>query len=189
MLDHQFHQDVIAVGPLIPPRATREGHDLCAGGVVAVRAAIDMEAATIERHKLRGKAQTLGRRGRTQTLECGDTIHIERISRPAERIIMERWSVDQHGSQKSRGRFVLEKPRHQRELLVHKAEAVENHGFNSIARGHDGRFWMVSGGTVNDLTKAKFIAHPCDQAPMVEDLTPLGVWHGSLLSRGASIDP
>ena len=64
---------------MIPTIATRDVHDLFVGGVVAVIAALDMEAGTIEMHKLRGKAQTLGCRGRDQTVEFGDAIRLERI--------------------------------------------------------------------------------------------------------------
>jgi hypothetical protein len=74
---------------------------------------------------------------------------------------------DQQGSQESRERFVLEKPRPQLELLVHKAEAVEDHRFHGSTRRHNPRFWLVSGGTVNDLTNAKFIQHTRDKAQMV----------------------
>ena len=79
MLDHQGQHDLIEVGPMIPNIAAREVHDLFVGGVVAVIAAIDMEAGAIEMHKARGKAQPLGSRGRNETLECGDAIRIERI--------------------------------------------------------------------------------------------------------------
>jgi hypothetical protein len=42
-------------------------------------AAIDMEAGAIEMRKARGKAQTLGSRGRNETIEGGDAVIIERI--------------------------------------------------------------------------------------------------------------
>jgi hypothetical protein len=74
---------------------------------------------------------------------------------------------DQPGCQESRYRFILEKPWDQIELLVHKAEAVEDHRFHSIARGHDPRFWLVSGGSVNDLANAEFIKHRRNKAQMV----------------------
>ena len=72
---------------------------------------------------------------------------------------MEMLGFDQQGRQESRERFILEKPRHEIELLVHKAEAVEHHSCDGVARGHNPRFWLVSSGTVNDLTNAEFIEH------------------------------
>ena len=75
------------------------------------------------------------------------------------------------------------------EWLVHKAEAVEDHRFHSIARGHDPRVWLVSGGSVNDLANAEFIENRRNKAPMVEDLTPIGRWHGVLSREEHSADP
>jgi hypothetical protein len=77
--DHQGHHDVMAVGPMIPPLAAREVPDRFVGGVVAVIAAIHMEAGAIERHNVRGKASTRGRRGRHETIACGDARRIERL--------------------------------------------------------------------------------------------------------------
>ena len=77
--DNPFQHDLMEVRPIIPTIATRDVHDLCVGDVVAVLAAIDMEAGTIELHKLRGKAQTLGCCGRNEPVAFGDTIRIERI--------------------------------------------------------------------------------------------------------------
>jgi len=189
LLDHQGPQDVLEVGPMIPTIATRAVHDLCVGGVVAGLAAIDREAGTIERHTLRGQAQTLGGRGRQPTVEGGDAISLERIERPAARIIIARLGCDQPGSQEARGRFVLEQPRHQITWWGHHAEAVADHRVNGLARGHDPRVWRASGGTVNDLTHAECIEHTRDQAHMVADWTPIGLWPGLPLSRGEAIDP
>jgi hypothetical protein len=166
MLDQQGQQALLAIGALIPPIAAREVHDPFVGGMVAVIAAIAMEAGTIARRQARGKAPTLGSRGRHQTVACGDAIIIERIQSPPERLIMERLGVDQQGCQESRWRLVLEKPRPEREWLVHTAKAVEDHRLHGIARGHEPRCWRVPGGTVNDLTNAEGIAHTRDQAQM-----------------------
>jgi hypothetical protein len=68
MLDNQSQHDLIEVGPMIPTIAARDVHDLLVGGIVAVIAAIDMEAGAIEMHNARGKAQTLGSRGRNETM-------------------------------------------------------------------------------------------------------------------------
>jgi hypothetical protein len=74
-------------------------------------------------------------------------------------------------------------------LLVPNAEAVEAQCFHSIARGHDPRFWLVSGGSVHDLANAECIAPRRNTAQMVSDLTPVGMWHGVLRSRGAFYRP
>ena len=96
---------------------------------------------------------------------------------------------DQPGCQESRGRCVRETPRDQRAWLVHTAEAVEHHRLHGIARGHDPRVWLVSGGPIHDLTHAECIEPTRDQAYMVEELTPIGGWHGLLLSRGDAPNP
>ena len=88
--DHQFQYDVMEVGPMIPTIAARAVHDLSAGGMVAVRAAMDRCAGSIDRHQARGKAQTLGSRGHHETIEFGDAIIIERLESQAERISMKR---------------------------------------------------------------------------------------------------
>jgi hypothetical protein len=76
------------VGPVIPTIAARAVHDVFVGGVVAVLAAIDMEARAIERRQARRTAQPLGRRGRHAPLEGRNVIRIERISRPTKGIII-----------------------------------------------------------------------------------------------------
>jgi hypothetical protein len=52
-------------------------------------------------------------------------------------------------------------------VLVHKAEAIEHHGVDGLARGHNPRFWILLGGSVNDLTDAEFIEHVRDKAKMI----------------------
>ena len=106
-------------------------------------------------------------RGRHEAREGGDVIGIERIQGTAQRLIIEMVGCDQHGCSESRYRCIREQPRDQRKLLVHQAEAVEDHRFDGIARGHDPRLWMVSGRAVNDLTYAEFIEHTRDKAQMV----------------------
>jgi hypothetical protein len=79
MRDNHFPHDLMEVWPMIPTLAARAVHDGFVGGMVAVIAAIDMEAGAIEMRKARGQAQTLGSRGRNETIEFGDAIRIERI--------------------------------------------------------------------------------------------------------------
>jgi hypothetical protein len=78
---------------------------------------------------------------------------------------------------------MLEKLGHQLELLVHTAEAVEDHRFDGMARGHNAELRVWLGGVVNDLPNAEFFKHTCDEAPMVQDVATvdgLSV-HGDLL--------
>jgi hypothetical protein len=74
------------------------------------------------------------------------------------------------GRQESSGRLILEKPRHQVELLVHKAEAVEDHRFDGMAGGDDAHLGVLLGRLVNDLSDAKFVKHARDEAQMIQDL-------------------
>jgi hypothetical protein len=67
------------VGPMSPTIAARDVHDLFVGDVVAGLAAIAMDAGAIEMHQAWGKAQTLGSRGRHETIEVGDARRLERI--------------------------------------------------------------------------------------------------------------
>jgi len=174
---------------MLPTSAARDGHALCVGGVVAVITALAREAGPLEMPHLPGTAHTLGGRGRHQTVECGNAIRLERLQSPAERVIMAMRGVDHHGRQRARGRFGLETPRHQLEVLVHPAEAGEAPRVHGIARGDEPPFWRVSGGTVHDLTKAEGLAPTRDKAQMVKDVTPIRGWHGILLSRGDLIGP
>jgi hypothetical protein len=102
---------------------------------------------------------------------------------------MEMVGFDQHGCSESRYRLIREQPRDQRKLLVHQAEAVEDHRFHRIARGHDPRVWLVSGGSVNDPAHAECIEHRRNKAQMVYELPPGGMGHGVLLARGAFYGP
>jgi hypothetical protein len=87
--DHPFQPDVIEVRPMSPTLAARDVHDVCVGGGVAVIAAIARATGALERRNARGKAQTLGSRGRHAAIESGDAIIIERLESPTERIIMQ----------------------------------------------------------------------------------------------------
>jgi len=183
MLDPQGPPDVRAGGPLIPPLAARAVHDLCVGGVVAVRAAIARAAGAIERHQVRGQAYTRGRGGRHATVEVGDAIRIERIERPAERSIMELLGVKQPRRQASRERLILAKPRHQGAWLGHNAAAVEDHRVDGMARGDDPHLRVVLGRLVHDVAKAECVQHAGDAAQMSQDLAAVAVLsvHGALL--------
>jgi hypothetical protein len=188
-LDAQLEPHVVEVGPMISAIPPRDGHDLLCRRLAAVIGAIAMEAGALRMRHAWGQPSPRSGRGGHETLEGCDVIGIARSQGPAQRIIIAMAGVDQHRCQASRYRLILENPRDHLEWLGHKAEAVQDHGVDGLARGHDPRVWLVSGGSGKDLTNAKCIEHTRDQAQMVEDLTPIGVWHGLLLSRGDSTDP
>ena len=70
---------MIEGGPMIPTIAARPGHDLFVGGMVAVVAALNRETGALARRDARDKPQTLGGRGRNETVEFGDAIIRERL--------------------------------------------------------------------------------------------------------------
>jgi hypothetical protein len=174
-LDHQGPQDLSEVGPMLPTIAARDVHDLCVGGVVAVIAAIDMEAGASERHNARGKAPPLGSRGRHATREFGDARRIERLESPAERLLIERLGFKQTRRQESRDRFILEKPRPQLAWLGHTAEAVEDPRFDGMAGGDDAHLRVVLGRLVNDCAHAEFFTQACDEAQMIQNVAAVDV--------------
>jgi hypothetical protein len=166
-LDQQGSHHVMEVGPRIPTLAARAGHDRCVGGMLAVVAALAMQTGAIERRNARGKAPPLGRRGRHAPVACGAALRLARLSSPAEGLIIAMLGFDPPGCQESRSRLVLEQPGPQLAWLVHNAEAVEDHRCDGIARGHEARVWMVSGGAVHDLTHAECSEPTRDKAHMV----------------------
>ena len=60
MLHDQLQHDLVQVGAMIPTITVGDVHDLFGGGLLAVIAAIDMEAGGIEMGEGRCKAQALG---------------------------------------------------------------------------------------------------------------------------------
>src|SRR5262245_26597915 len=89
---------------------------------------------------------------------------------------------------------------HKVELLVNKAEAVEHHGFDRMAGGHNPHFRVLLRGSIDDFSDAEFFKHPCDQPQVISDLG--AVWlrrwrdgravrgsHSLLLGRGIVAAP
>ncbi len=74
---------------MIPTRAWRAMHNLFVRGLLALIAAVDMEAGAIEMREGRCKARALGSRGGNEAVECRHPIGVERIEGTPERIIVE----------------------------------------------------------------------------------------------------
>jgi hypothetical protein len=51
--------------------------------------------------------------------------------------------------------------------LVDKAEAVEHHGFDGMAGGHNPHFRVLLGGSINDFSDAKFFKHSRNQTQVI----------------------
>jgi hypothetical protein len=52
-------------------------------------------------------------------------------------------------------------------LLIEKAQAVQDHGFDRMASGHNPHFRVLLGGSINDFRDAEFFKHPCDQHQVI----------------------
>src|SRR2546427_3920009 len=70
----------------------------------------------------------------------------------------------------ARERRIVEKRRDERALLMEKAEAVEHHGLDRMAGGHNphGRVWL--GGAIHACRDAEFCKHACDQPQVISAL-------------------
>ena len=68
---------------------------------------------------------------------------------------------------KTRERLILEKMWDEVELLVEKAQAVEHHGLDRMAGGHNPHFRVLLGGFINDLGDAEFFKHARDKAKVI----------------------
>jgi hypothetical protein len=170
LLDHPCPHHVLEVRPMLPTLAAHEVHDLCIGGMVTVRAALDREAGALERRNVRGQAQTRGSRGRPATIEGGDAIIIERLYRPPERLSMQRLGCKHAGRQESSARCILEQSRSQVEVLVHTAEAVEDQRFDRMASGDEAHRRGVRGRVGHDFSAATCVNQAGDEAQMLQVL-------------------
>jgi hypothetical protein len=63
--------------------------------------------------------------------------------------------------------FMLKKMWHQGELLVDKAQAIEDHGFDSMASGHNPHFRVLLRRLINNLSDAKFFKHARNKAKVI----------------------
>jgi len=53
------------------------------------------------------------------------------------------------------------------ELLVEKTQAVEHHGFDRMAGGHNPHSRVLLGGSINDFRDAEFFKHARDQTQVI----------------------
>jgi hypothetical protein len=89
--------------------------------------------------------------------------------------------------------------RHKVELLVDEAQAVEDHGFDGMACGHQTHFRVLLGGFINDFGDTEFFKHARNKAKVISDLRAVRLRlrrdvrtvrlsHSLLLCRGDCID-
>jgi hypothetical protein len=91
--------------------------------------------------------------------------------------------------QASRRRLSLATPRHQGELLVHNAAAMEHQRVDGVAGRHEPPCRIVLGNLRHDFSEATFVTHARDKTTVIQDVTAGGVGHEVLLSRGDSLAP
>jgi hypothetical protein len=94
---------------------------------------------------------------------------------------MERLGVDSRSDEALCG-FVLKKHGQEVELLVHKAEPIEDHRLDRIAYGDNKRFWRVLYCPVKDIANTQFVKLPGHEPEMVQDPTRVGTVHRCLLA-------
>ncbi len=112
------------------------------------------------------QAQTLGRRGGNEAVECGHPSFIQCIQGTPERVIVEMAGLNAWGNE-ARDRLILEKMGDEIELLIDKAEAVEHHGFDRMAGGHNPHFRVLLRRLINNLRDTEFFKHPRDQTQVI----------------------
>ncbi len=125
-----------------------------------------METRPIEMGKRWDQAQPLGRRGGNEAVEGGHPRFIQGIEGTSERVIVEMAGLNARGNE-ARDRLMLEKMGDEIELLMEKAEAVEHHGFDRMAGGHNPHFRVLLRRLIKNLRDTEFFKHPCDQAQVI----------------------
>ena len=166
MLHDQLQHHLVQVGAMIPTIAVGDVHDLFVRGLSAVIAAIDMETRRIEMGERGRQPQTRGRRGGNEAVEFRHPRLVQRIEGAPEGVIIEMAGLNAWGNE-ARERLILEKMGHKVELLVEKAQAVEHHGFDCMASGHNPHFRVLLRRLINDLRDAEFFKHPRDQTQVI----------------------
>src|SRR5712692_3081533 len=91
---------------------------------------------------------------------------VQCIQGTPERVIVEMAGLNAWGNE-ARDRLILEKMGDEIELLIDKAEAVELHGFDRMAGGHNPHFRVLLRRLINNLRYAKLLKQPCDQSQVI----------------------
>src|SRR5438477_10116359 len=144
---------------MIPTIALGDVHDLFVRRLSAVITAIDMKTRRIEMAERRRQSQTRGRCGGNEAVEFRHPKVVEGIEGAPEGVIIEMAGLNAWGNE-ARDRLILEKMGDEIELLLDKAEAVEHHGFDRMAGGHNPHFRVLLRRLINNLCDAEFFKHP-----------------------------
>jgi hypothetical protein len=166
VLHHQLQHHLVEVRAMIPTIAVGDVHDLFVRRLCAVIAAIDMKTRRIEMAERARQPQPRSRRGGNEAVEGRHPKVVEGIEGAPEGIIIEMARLNAW-SNEARDGLILEKMGDEVELLVDKAEAVEHHGFDCMAGGHNPHFRVLLGGSIDDFRDAKFLKHPRDQTQVI----------------------
>jgi hypothetical protein len=172
-LDEQLRHALSARGPRIPAVAPRDVPALRLRFLLTVRAPIDMQARTVEMGNAGRKAQTLSDGRRSQTGECRHPVVIEGIQGTPEGVIME-WCRGNAGRNASIRRRSVEESGNQSARVIDTPQAIEPHGFDRLTSGEVPHCRMLLGRLLEDVANAECIAHPSDEAEVVQDLVT--VW-------------
>ncbi len=151
---------------MIPPITLGDVYDLFVRGLIAVRAAIDMDTRIIEMGEGGGKAQARGGRGRHEAVEFRHPRVVERIQGMPEGVIIEMAGLHAGGNE-ARDRLILEKMGDEGALVIEKTQTVEHHGLDRMACGHHPHCRVLLGGFVHDLGDAEFFKHARDKAKVI----------------------
>ena len=157
---------LVEVRAMIPTLAVGDVHALFVRSLIAVIPAIDMETRRIEMAARGPQPQTRGRRGGTEAVECRHAKVVEGIEGTPEGVSIAMAGLNAGGNE-ARERRMLEKMRNKGELLVDKAQPVEDHGFAGMAGGHHPHFRVLLRRLSNNLRDAEFFKHPRDQAQVI----------------------
>src|SRR5262245_22390746 len=141
-------------------------NDLIFRGLGTIVAAIPMEARCVEMSKSCGQGQALGGLGRNETGEGGDAIAVEGLQGAPEHVIIEMGSANARANEPLWG-FVMKKARDQVELLIHKAQPIEDHRFDGLAEGDGALGGILGNDAVNDCPNPQFLIHSCYKAEMI----------------------
>src|SRR5262249_54754130 len=126
----------------------------------------NMETRRIEMAERGCQPQTRGCRGGYEAIECRHAKVVEGIEGAPEGVIIEMAGLNAW-SNEARDRLILKKMGDKVELLIDKAEAVEHHGFDRMAGGHNPHCRVLFGGSINDFCDAKFFKHTRDQTQVI----------------------